>query len=51
MKQYETPSLKDTLFLANDVIAVSQTTDSIVSSSDSAVAAETQESSWDESWN
>ena len=50
MKAYKTPSLKEFLFSLEDVIAVSGETN-IVSSSDAQGAAETQESTWDDSWN
>ena len=51
MKEYLTPSLSEAIFAAEDVIALSSETNSIVSTGDAAVAAETQESTWDDSWN
>lgn len=51
MKKYMAPKLKETLFFAEDVIAVSSSIAGIVSDSDAQGASETQESTWDDSWN
>ena len=47
MKKYQSPDIKEAIFRSRDVIATS----GIVSSEDSQGVTETQESSWDDSWN
>ena len=47
MKKYQSPDIKEVFFHSEDVIATS----GIISSEDSQGVAETQESSWNDSWN
>jgi len=51
MKKYQSPTLKETLFRAEDAIAVSGDETSIISTGDSQSANEIQESTWNDSWN
>ena len=50
MKKYVAPQLKETLFSAKDVIAVSGDVTNIVSQSDAEDAVAIQESTWSNSW-
>ena len=51
MKKYVTPTMKKLLLLTEDVITASSIINGIVSNADKAASSETQESSWDDSWN
>ena len=51
MKKYVAPSLKETIFSANNVIAASGDVTNIVSQSDAESAVAIQESTWSDSWN
>ena len=52
MNEYKTPTMKETLFCSQDVIAASgDALSGIVSDFDRSGAAEVQEASWNDNWN
>ena len=51
MKEYQSPSLKETIVWIKDIIAASGDVQSIVSSDDSEGAKEINITTWDDSWN